>query len=543
MGGRVELNKKIHRAVLDDMIEEQLQIQAKLGNYTILPSSYADNIDINLEYSDTDIDEDQIFVSVIKDMIQEQQTILSKLNKRSVDEIVTDSIDKTVTTNSIDDTVTVTNKNNEDEIVKAYNDNINNIGVLLKRANDTQYDKFQILLDIQSFDSENLTKHHNDTVEEINEFQNILLILVSYVSIFKGNSDDISLIIGIRTYIQSLHYLQVAIAEYAHEQYGLNLSKTIPENPRIQLSPQTNFSNDKFVSAIDYVKMVLKNASKNIEHFSKDESFVDMSQKALEVNPNFIEPCRVIFEFIKDNYIYLQTEFENILKQLVKINLKNGMGLDLSNSTSSNSTSSNSISSNSTSSNSTSSNSTSSNSTSSNSSKSSNLSQNNDDNDDDQYENDDSTTSEDIEKGQATQGDVTNAKQAQIQDNDTFVPYSGASLFNPARFFLTLGLPPTSFKNMIKFMIVLNYLIGWCIIGIGMFNWGMMKEASIFWITFVFGGYGYLIAKSKITLLTIILILLLARFLLGYNDVSRTVAKVLFVFGIIGGIVYIWNNM
>jgi hypothetical protein len=488
-------------SVCKDMIQEQLQIQAKLGNYTILPSSYADNIGINLEYSDTDIDVDQIIVSVIKDMIEEQETILSELDKRSVDETVTDSVDETVT-----------NQNNEDEIVKAYNDNINNIGVLIKRAQDTHYDKLQTLLDIQSFDSENLTKHHNDTVEEINEFQNILSILVSYVSIFKGNGDDISVIIGLRTYIQSLHYLQVAIAEYAHEQYGLNLSKTIPENPRIQLSPQTNFSNDKFKSAVDYVKMVLTNASKNIEHFSKDESFDDMSQKALEVNPNFIEPCRIIFDFIKDNYIYLQTEFENILKQLVKINLKNGMGLALQNSTS-------------------------------------NLSQNNEDEDDNDADNQDETDDsssediEDIEKGQATQEDVTDAKQAQIQDNDTFVPYSGASLFNPARFFLTLALPPTSFKNMIKFMIVLNYLIGWCIIGISMFNWNMMKEPSIFLITFIFGSYGYLIAKSKITLLTIILILILARFLLGYNDVSRTVAKVLFVVGIIGGIVYTWNKM
>ena len=150
--------------------------------------------------------------------------------------------------------------------------------------------------------------------------------------------------------------------------------------------------------------------------------------------------------------------------------------------------------------------------------------------------------SEEFQNGHSIQGGVTETKHAQIQDNDTFVPYSGASLFNPARFFLTLGLPPSTFKNMIKFMIVLNYLVGWCIIGFNLFKYNMMLEPSIFFISFIFGGYGYLIAKSKITILTIIMILLIARFLLGYNDVSRTVAKVLFVIGIIGGIIYTWNN-
>jgi hypothetical protein len=520
---KVAFNNQIYKAVLDDMINEQLQIQAKLGNYTTLPSSYADNMDIYLEFEETDIDVNQIIVSVIIDIIEEQQTILSKLDKRSVDKSVTDTaVDTADAADTVDaddtvdaaDVVDVANaasvettyQNNEDEIVKAYDDNNNNIVLLVQKASETQNDKFQILLDIQSFDSENLVKHHRNTVEEINEFQNALLIFVRYVSNFKGNGRDINFIIGIRTYIQSLHYLQVSIAEYAHEQYGLNLSKTIPPNPRIQLYPETISSKEKFVYAMDYVKTVLKQTSELIENLSKEKSSDGMSQKQLELNPILMETGKIIIQFVKDNCIYLQTEFENILKQLAKINIKNGMGLV---------TNVDSV-----------------------------TSQNNDSNDnDDAHDHDDDSSSEDIEKGQATQGDLTEAKQAQIQDNDTFVPYSGASLFNPARFFLTLGLPPTSFKNMIKFMIVLNYLIGWFIIGVSMFSWGMMKEPTIFWITFIFGGYGYLIAKNKITLLTIILILLLARFLLGYNDVSRIVAKVLFIVGIIGGIVYIWSNM
>lgn len=130
------------------------------------------------------------------------------------------------------------------------------------------------------------------------------------------------------------------------------------------------------------------------------------------------------------------------------------------------------------------------------------------------------------------QKEVEAAKNA--GENASEEPYTGISLLNPTRFFTSLNPTPVTFKSMIKFLIVLNYLTGVIIIAVGVMSSGVIVDYQMFFITFFFGSYGYLIANNHLKILLLIMSIMLFIFLFSYNDTSRTVARWLIIAAIIG---------
>lgn len=153
-------------------------------------------------------------------------------------------------------------------------------------------------------------------------------------------------------------------------------------------------------------------------------------------------------------------------------------------------------------------------------------------------------SSEGADENAKQQDELNEAKNGGGEDNnsssenDIYKPYSGISILNPDRFFLSFDPTPITFKSMIKFCFVLNYFTGLLVIAYSHFDITILYGAELYFITFVFGLYGYLIAKSHLTILLIIITIILFIFLLTHNDTTRLVAKILFIIGIFGIIYY-----